>query len=70
MSVTGAADTRTPGVSAVTYSVYDEITVSFESQYTCEMLSETVTWRHIRLERCLDNVVERYKNKVNYEEAG
>ena len=51
MSLTGAADTRASGADNVTYSFYDEISVNLTTAYTCELLSETVMWRHVRLKK-------------------
>ena len=48
MSLSGAVDTRTPGNDTITYSFFEEVTVSYWPSYTCDLLNETVVWRHIR----------------------
>ena len=48
VSLTGAADTRISGADPVTYSFFDEIPVSLIANYTCEILAQTIKWRHIR----------------------
>ena len=46
--VRGATDTRYTGATPLVYTFFDEVPVVFNATYTCTVLNETVTWRHVR----------------------
>ena len=48
IDISGAADIDVQGYEPTEYSFFDEISVRFTGSHTCDYVSETSSWRHVR----------------------
>ena len=48
VAVFGAADINIEGLEPNSYNYFDEIPFAADRLYTCSLVRETVSWKHIR----------------------